>query len=98
MVEAKEGCAVTGRRRTLARITYQRFFRRYRHLCGMTGTAAEVMGEMRAVYDLRVLRVPTHHKLQRRDAGARVFADADRKWQAVAASARAATLAGRSVL
>ena len=64
----------------------------------MTGTAAEVMGEMRAVYGLRVLRVPTHHKLQRRDAGARVFAEADRKWQAVAASARAATLAGRSVL
>ncbi|MEJ0018372.1 MAG: DEAD/DEAH box helicase [Acetobacteraceae bacterium] len=98
MVEAKEGCAVTGRRLTLARITYQRFFRRYEHLCGMTGTAAEVKGEMRAVYDLGVLRIPTHHRLLRRDAGVRVFADAERKWAAVAESARVAMTAGRSVL
>ena len=46
LIEAKEGCAVTERRKTLARITYQRFFRRYLHLCGMTGTALEPAGEL----------------------------------------------------
>lgn len=98
MIEAKESCAITGRRRTLARITYQRFFRRYGHLCGMTGTAAEVMGEVRSVYDLRVVRIATHHKLRRSNNGARVFADAERKWAAVTESARCMTDRGRSVL
>ena len=40
LIEAKESCAVTQRHQTLARITYQQFFRRYLHLCGMTGTGA----------------------------------------------------------
>jgi preprotein translocase subunit SecA len=41
-IELKEGCEVTRQHESLARITYQRFFRRYRHLCGMTGTAWEI--------------------------------------------------------
>ena len=44
LIEAKEHCAITERRKTLAQITYQRFFRRYLHLCGMTGTAIETGG------------------------------------------------------
>ena len=55
MIEAKEGCEVTGRKVTLARITYQRFFRRYRHLAGMTGTAARGRGRICGVY-----RLPRH--------------------------------------
>jgi hypothetical protein len=46
MVERKEGLALSPRRETLARMTYQRFFRRYRRLAGMTGTAAEVAAEL----------------------------------------------------
>jgi preprotein translocase subunit SecA len=42
MIEAKEGCAITGQQETLARISYQRFFRRYLRVAGMTGTAREV--------------------------------------------------------
>jgi len=98
MVEAKEGVEITGRRRTLARITYQRFFRRYFHLCGMTGTAAEVTGELRAVYGLRVTSVPTHHPLRRRNLGVRVLADEDAKWNEVVRDATAAMRAGRAVL
>src|SRR5262249_858983 len=49
LIEVKENCALSERRQTLARITYQRFFRRYVHLCGMTGTATEAAGELRAV-------------------------------------------------
>ena len=52
MVEAKEGLEISGRQETLARISYQRFFRRYLRLAGMTGTAREVAGELWAVYGL----------------------------------------------
>lgn len=98
MVEAKEGCELSGGRRTIARITFQRFFARYGHLCGMTGTAAEARPELSSVFGLRVLRVPTHHTLCRRDQGARFLADADEKWTVVAARARALSEAGRAVL
>ena len=73
LIEAKESCAVTQRHQTLARITYQQFFRRYHHLCGMTGTALEAAGELRAVYGLRVVSVPTNRRLRRTDAGTRIF-------------------------
>ncbi len=98
MIEAKEGCAMSGRRRTMARITYQRFFRRYGHLCGMTGTAAEVATELRTVFDLPVIRVPTHHRSLRRNLGMRLFVDRDRRWDAVVDSARRYSDAGRAVL
>ena len=52
MIEAKEGCEITGQRRTLAQITYQRFFGRYLLLAGMTGTAQGVEAELKRVYDL----------------------------------------------
>ena len=61
MIETKEGCEMTGQRRTQARITYQRFFRRYLHLCGMTGTAGEAAAELWAIYGLKVVRIPTHN-------------------------------------
>jgi hypothetical protein len=68
------GCAVTQRHQTLARITYQQFFRRYYHLCGMTGTAQEAADELCAVYGLQV-SVPTNRRLRRTDAGTRIFGD-----------------------
>ncbi|MEL6797493.1 MAG: prepilin peptidase, partial [Planctomycetota bacterium] len=49
-VEAKEGVEITADRETLARISFQRFFRSYRFLAGMTGTAADASGEMERVY------------------------------------------------
>ena len=98
IVEAKEGCTITGRRQTLARITYQRFFRRYDHLCGMTGTASEAAGELRAVYGLRIARIPTNRPLRRISSGAQLFAAADQKWVAVVDAVRAATRANRAVL
>ncbi|MCC6717079.1 MAG: hypothetical protein IT555_04280 [Acetobacteraceae bacterium] len=98
MVEAKEAVEITGRRRTLSRITYQRFFRRYFHLCGMTGTAAEVAGELRWVFGLRVARVATHHPLRRRNTGVRVVADAEAKWAAVVREVAAVVAQRRAVL
>jgi preprotein translocase subunit SecA len=98
LIEAKEHCAITERNRTLARITYQRFFRRYLHLCGMTGTATEAAGELRAVYGLRVVRIPTNRPLRRTDFGTRVFAKAELKWNAVVETVSAATRSNRAVL
>ncbi len=98
MVEAKEGVDISGARRTIARLTYQRFFTRYGHLCGMTGTAAESRAELSAVYGLRVLRVPTHHPLQRRHGGVHVLDGSAAKWASVVERARAVSAAGRAVL
>ncbi|MFO1025920.1 MAG: hypothetical protein U1E70_12085 [Acetobacteraceae bacterium] len=99
MIETKEGCEVTGRRETIARITYQRFFNRYLRLSGMTGTAREVAGELYGVFGLGFLRVPTNRPCKRRHLGARILPDEDAKWHAVAARARDLALGqGRAVL
>jgi len=83
MVEAKEGCALSNQQTSVARITYQRFFRRYLWLAGMTGTAQEVRGELWSVYKLAVVRVPTNRPVRRRHRGTQVFATEAAKWTAV---------------
>jgi preprotein translocase subunit SecA len=98
LIEAKEGCEVTQQNRTLARITYQRFFRRYLHLCGMTGTALEAAGELRAVYGLNVVQIPTNRPLRRRNMGTRMFVSPEGKWEAVVNSARTFAQQQRAVL
>ncbi len=87
MIEAKEGVELTGQRETLARITYQRLFRRYVRLAGMSGTALEVSAEIARVYGLNVVRVPLHRTSQRRLLPARCLRDELSKWQAVADAA-----------
>jgi len=83
LIEIKEGCEVTGRRETLARISYQRFFRRYVHLSGMTGTASEVAAELWAVYRLRVAAIPTNRPARRLRWPDSIYGDSARKWRAV---------------
>ena len=98
LVEAKEGCEVTARRGTLARITYQRLFRRYLRLAGMSGTAVEVAPELEAVYGLKVARIPTNRPQQRQDRGQRLYGTRERKWEAVAEALARERAAGRPVL
>jgi preprotein translocase subunit SecA len=76
-------------------MTYQRFFRRYRRLSGMTGTAKEVAGEMWRVYRLAVARIPTNRPSRRRVLADRVVRNADAKWKLIAREA--ARLATRGV-
>src|SRR5690606_33627087 len=59
-VEAEEGVEVTADRETLARMSFQRFFRSYPFLCGMTGTAADARVEMESVYSRPVAIIPTN--------------------------------------
>ena len=98
MIEAKEGCKASGQRRTLSRMTYQRFFRRYLLLGGMTGTAAEVRTELRRVYSLDVLKIPTHKPSRRRRLADRCLLDVAARWDAVADRALAVSKQGRAVL
>ncbi|MBI2217836.1 MAG: prepilin peptidase [Candidatus Rokubacteria bacterium] len=83
LIEAKEGVELTSRTEPLARISYQRFFRRYLRLAGMTGTAREVAGELWSVYRLPVVRIPTNRPVIRRRLPDRLHATADAKWAAV---------------
>jgi preprotein translocase subunit SecA len=98
MIESKEGCEVTGQRRTLAQITYQRFFGRYLLLCGMTGTAQEVAAEVKRCYDLSVTRIPTHKPSRRRRLADRICTDSEQRWHAVAHRAAEVAATGRAVL
>jgi len=98
LIETKEGLALTAGRDTLARMTFQRFFRRYYLLSGLTGTAAESARELWRVYRLRVRRVPTHRPVRREALPALWLVDAAAKWRAVADDAVAAAVRGQAVL
>jgi preprotein translocase subunit SecA len=98
LVEAKEGCPLTDAREQLGRLTYQRFFRRYMRLGGMTGTASEVSYELWSVYGLRVQRIPLHRPSRRRELPTRVYPKAKEKWAAVIASVTEMQEQGRPVL
>lgn len=99
MIEVKEACEPTERRETLARLTYQRLFRRYVRLAGMTGTAKEVAPEIRVVYGLDVVRIPLNRPSQRRYAKPIVCATKADKWRLIVETVdRIAVKAGRPVL
>jgi preprotein translocase subunit SecA len=80
MIEILEGCEPSPPNEVLARISYQRFFRRYLHLCGMTGTARETAGELDTVYGLRVRKIPTHRPSSLSHHGDNVYATATARW------------------
>lgn len=98
MIETKEGCELSVATRTQARITYQRFFRRYLHLAGMTGTAREVRGEILAVYGLDTVTIPPNKPCRREYLPTLCCADEADKWRRVAAQAATVHAAGRPVL
>jgi preprotein translocase subunit SecA len=98
MVEVKEGVPLTSQQSSVARMTYQRFFRRYLRLAGMTGTAQEIAPELWSVYRLPVVRVAPNRPVQRKGLGVQVHRTAAEKWAAVVARAREVTAAGRPVL
>jgi preprotein translocase subunit SecA len=98
MIEAKEGCPITGQQETLARISYQRFFRRYLRIAGMTGTAREVARELWSVYRLPVVTIPTNRPIRRRHVPDEVYVTADAKWAAIVDTLRRLHAEGRPVL
>lgn len=98
MIEVKEGCAITGEQETLGRISYQRFFRRYLKLGGMTGTAKEVIRELKSVYRLPVIRIQPHKPVQRYGLASTISRTLDEKWARVVSRVEELHAHGRPVL
>ncbi len=97
-VEAKEGLEVNPPKDTYARLSFQRFFRMYPKLAGMTGTAWEARSELWQIYHRPIVRIPTHRPCIRQHQPSRYFADQGSKWEAVVEHARRLRDAGRAVL
>jgi preprotein translocase subunit SecA len=97
-VEAKHGLEVTADRETVASLSFQRFFKMYPHLAGMTGTAADAKAEMETTYGLPVRVIPTNRPIQRVKMPDLIYATATLKWQAVVEEISAMHEAGRPVL
>lgn len=98
MIEAKEQCEISGQRRTLSQITYQRFFGRYLLLAGMTGTAKEVEPELKRAYDISVVKIPTHKLSRRVRLPDHVFLTSEKRWEYVVSRISTLTSEGRAIL
>lgn len=97
-IEARERLDIQPLRDTLARISFQRFFNRYEHLSGMTGTATEARAEFWTTYRRPVCVFPTHRPSQRRVLPALVTNAEDEKWSRVVAEIEREHAAARPVL
>lgn len=82
-IEAKEGVKVEAATQTFATITLQNYFRMYKKLAGMTGTAETEAGELWNIYKLDVVVIPTNRPIQRKDMEDRVYRTKREKYQAV---------------
>ena len=83
-IEAKEGVNIEKESQTLATITFQNYFRMYKKLAGMTGTAKTEEDEFRAIYGMDVVIVPTNKPIAREDAPDIVYRTENGKFEAVA--------------
>jgi preprotein translocase subunit SecA len=97
-IEAKEGLTVNPPKDTYARVSFQRFFRMYRTLSGMTGTAAEAWKEFWQIYRRPVVVIPTNRPCIRTLEPDRVYATEDAKWAAIVAEIERVHATGRPVL
>jgi preprotein translocase subunit SecA len=97
-IEAKEGIELSDPTETVARMSFQRFFRCFHRLSGMTGTGWEAAAELWQIYALPVVRIPTNRPCLRRQWPDRFYADETARWDAIVASIRELHGAGRPVL
>lgn len=82
-IEAKEGVKVERESKTLATITYQNYFRMFKKLAGMTGTALTEENEFREIYGLDVVSIPTHEPVARIDQADYVYKTAKGKYKSI---------------
>ncbi len=83
-LEAKEAVEIKKETTTLATITFQNFFRMYKKLAGMTGTAKTEEEEFRSIYNMEVVEIPTNMPIVRQDDNDLIFATMKAKYQALA--------------
>ncbi len=97
-VEAKEKVEITVATGQAARITVQDFFLRYPRMAGMTGTASSSAGELRRIYKLRVVPIPTNRPAIRQKLPEATFGTADAKWEAIVREVLETHATGRPIL
>ncbi|WP_308190398.1 preprotein translocase subunit SecA [Pseudonocardia sp. TRM90224] len=97
-IEAKEGVEVQAENQTLATITLQNYFRLYKKLSGMTGTAQTEAAELHQIYKLGVVPIPTNRPMVRKDQSDLIYKTEEAKFAAVAADIAEHHRAGQPVL
>ena len=97
-IEAKEGVQVQKENKTLATITFQNYFRMYRKLSGMTGTALTEENEFREIYSLDVVEIPTNKPMIRKDHNDAVYRSIDGKYKAIVEQVKECHEKGQPVL
>jgi preprotein translocase subunit SecA len=97
-IEAKEGVTVQEESRTYAKISIQNYFRLYKKISGMTGTAQTSAEEFFKVYKLEVASIPTHRPLIRKDETDKIYKDAAARWRAVVADIKERHKKGQPML
>ena len=97
-IEAKEGVKVENESKTLATITFQNFFRMYKKLSGMTGTAYTEEAEFRSIYNLDVITIPTNRPLIRTDENDAIYKNQGGKFTSVLKTVLDAHAKGQPVL
>lgn len=97
-IEAKEGVKIQQENQTLATITFQNYFRLYKKLAGMTGTADTEAAEFDKIYKLDVVVIPTHKPMIRIDHPDVVYRTEEEKWEAAAEEIESLHKKGQPVL
>jgi preprotein translocase subunit SecA len=97
-IEAKEGVLISNPSETMARLSFQRFFRCFYKLSGMTGTAREASAEFWQIYQLPVVQIPTNRPCVRKQWPDRVLIDEETKWAAIVEEIARIHAQGRPIL
>ena len=97
-IEAKENVKIEDENQTLASITYQNYFRLYKKLAGMTGTAMTESEEFFDIYKLNVVSIPTNKKTQRKDFNDQIFRTEKEKYNAIINKINECNTTGQPVL
>jgi preprotein translocase subunit SecA len=97
-IEAKENVPIQRESKTLATVSLQNYFRMYKLLAGMTGTAVTEAEEFHKIYNLDVVVIPTHRELIRKDLSDAIYKTAPAKYSAVAVEIEKAHAKGQPVL
>ena len=97
-IEAKEHVHIAQRNRTMATVTFQNFFRMYKKLSGMTGTAQTEAVEFGKIYKLDVVAIPTNLPVARIDENDEVYLNEEDKWNAIVKEIEAAHAKGQPIL
>ncbi len=97
-IEAKEGVDIHAENQTLASITFQNYFRMYKKLAGMTGTADTEAYEFQQIYGLQTIVLPTNKPMIRKDLPDLIYLTEDEKYNAIIADIKKTVSEGRPVL